>query len=69
MEEQADKLLIHLEGEGRKIADYRKQILDLIQAGDQIDCSQMLLLCNKLNEHISSFDKINEQLINLENAF
>lgn len=69
MEEQEDKLLMHLEGEGQKIAEYRKQISNLMNSGDQIDCSQMLLLCNKLNEHISSFDEISEQLIHLENTF
>ena len=68
MEEHADNLLVQLESEGQKIANYRKSISDLIHSGNAIDCSKMLQLCNKLNEHISSFDEINEQLIQLEEA-
>lgn len=68
MEEQAENLLMHLEAEGRQIAKCRKLLSDLVHSGEVIDCSQMLLLCNNLNMHISSFDQINEQLTELENA-
>lgn len=66
MEEQADDLLIHLEVEGRQIAECRKLLSDLILSSDKINCSKMLSLCSKLNAHISAFDQINEQLTELE---
>lgn len=69
MEEQADNLVMQLEAEGQEIAKCRKLILDMLQSGQKIDCSRMLSLCNHLNEHISTFDEISEQLDTLENDF
>ncbi len=66
MEEQQENLLKQLEAEGRQIAKYRKLMLDLAHSGKMIDCSRMLRICNKLNKHISSFDSINHQLVELE---
>lgn len=68
MEEQQEKLLKQLETEGQQIAKYRKLMLDLARSGKKIDCSRMLHICNKLNNHISSFDRINDQLVELEAA-
>lgn len=68
MEEQQENLLKQLEAEGRQIAKYRKLMLDLAHSGKKIDCSRMLHICNKLNHHISSFDRINNQLVELEAA-
>lgn len=68
MEEQQENLLKQLETEGQQIAKYRKLMLDLARSGQKIDCSRMLHICNKLNKHISSFDRINDQLVELEAA-
>ena len=68
MDTQIDDFLLYLEREGVHIADCRKKLSDLILSGDKIDTDLMLSLCNKLNDHISSFDQINEQLIALENS-
>ena len=68
MEEQQENLLRQLETEGQQIAKYRKLMLDLARSGKKIDCSRMLHICRKLNKHISSFDEINNQLIELETA-
>ncbi len=66
MEEQADDLLKHLEVEGKQIAKCRKLLSDLILSGDKINCSRVMSLCSRLNAHISAFDKIDEQLTELE---
>lgn len=66
MEEEAENLLKQLETEGQKIAKYRKLILNLTLSGEVIDCSRMTHLCNQLNEHISSFDKIDNLLVKLD---
>lgn len=68
MEEQQENLLRQLETEGQQIAKYRKLMLDIARSGKKIDCSRMLHICRKLNKHISSFDEINNQLIELETA-
>ena len=66
MEEQQEKLLKKLEIEGLLIAKYRKRLLEIARSGQKINCSKMMQICNNLNKHISSFDKISEQLITLE---
>lgn len=66
MEERQEKLLQQLEAEGKQIAKYRKHLMDLVKSGQLINCSKMLHFCNELNTHISSFDKINDQLIALD---
>lgn len=66
MEEQAENLLKQLETEGQQIAKYRKLMLEQVRSGKKIDRSRMMHICGELNKHISSFDKINERLVELE---
>ncbi|MGN0154308.1 MAG: hypothetical protein ACI4A3_07640 [Lachnospiraceae bacterium] len=66
MEELQEKLLQQLETEGQQIAKYRKSLLDIVSSGKKIDCSKMMHICNCLNKHISSFDRINDELVKLE---
>ncbi len=66
MEEQEEYLLTQLEAQGKKIAKYRKQLTELTYSSQPINCSLMLKICNRLNRHIAAFDRINQQLLELD---
>lgn len=68
MEVQADKLLMNLEEEGQQIADCRRAAMELLRSGGEVDCEKMQYLCSKMNEHLTVFDQISEQLTVLENT-
>ncbi len=68
MEVQADKLLMNLEAEGQQIASCRKAAMELLKSGGEVDCEKMQSLCRQINEHLTAFDQISEQLAILENT-
>lgn len=68
MEEQEEYLLRQLESQGKKIAKYRKLLTKFLYSSQPIDCSRMLHVCHQLNKHIAAFDRINQQLVELEAA-
>lgn len=68
MEEQEEYLLRQLETQGKKIAKYRKLLTKFSHSSQPIDCSRMLHICHQLNKHIAAFDRINQQLVELEAA-
>lgn len=66
MEEQEEILLLRLEAEGMQIAKYRSRLISITSSGRIINSSQLLGICNKLNNHIKTFDNINAELSRLE---
>ena len=66
MERRQENLLTQLETEGMEIARCRKKISDLKHSKGAINYSQLQDIHTRLNKHISSFDKISQQLIELE---
>lgn len=62
MDMHEELLLRQLEREGREIARYRMELSNMINSGNKIDCSKLLRICRKLNEHIEEFDRIDTEL-------
>lgn len=62
MVNKEEMLLKQLEREGREIAHYRMELSNMINSGNKINCSKLLRICRKLNEHIESFDQIDMEL-------
>ncbi|MCR5701681.1 MAG: hypothetical protein K6G76_06030 [Lachnospiraceae bacterium] len=66
MEEREEMLLRRLEAEGQQIAMYRQSLLELTKPGIKINCPKLVAICKHLNNHISMFDTINDELSRLE---
>ena len=62
MEKHEDILLHKLEAEGQEIAKCRLEIKSIVYSGKRINLSAMLRVCRKLNSHIESFDRIDDEL-------
>lgn len=66
---QMDKLLEQLEDEGLVLRTCRKKLNFLTHSGQKLDRTEVLSLVRKYNKHIENFNRLDRQLVQLEEKF